>query len=140
MAFATSAVFGALLEDALENTAAFSLDTDAHKVALFNNTTVPDEDATTANTLYNAGTWTTVNEVDDGTNWDAAGEPLVTPTLTRAAGVLTFDGVDTVQGGANTTLAAVFGCAIFDTTTASQGVCYNDFGGTQSVTSGVSVA
>lgn len=137
MAFATSAVFGALLEDALENTAAFSLDSDAHKVALFDNVTVPDEDAVTASTLYTAGTWTTTNEVADGTNWDAGGEPLVTPTLTRAAGVLTFDGVDTVQGGANTSLSNVYGCAIFDTTTANQGICYNDFGGgAQTVTSG----
>lgn len=136
MAFSTSGVFGALIEDTMENTAALSLNSDSFKVALFNNTTVPDEDATTANTIYTAGTWTTGNEVDDGTDWDAAGEPLATPTSTRAAGVYKFDGVDTVQGGANCTLSAVFGAAVFDTTVANQGLCYNDFGGTQSVTAG----
>lgn len=140
MAFATSGVFGALIEDSLEQTTLMALDTDAFKVALFNNTTVPDEDAVSAATAYLGGTWTTANEVDDGTNWDAGGEPLVTPTSTRAAGVYTFDGENTVQGGANTTLAAVFGCLVYDDTIASpvvdQGLCYNDFGGTQSVTAG----
>jgi len=136
MAFNTSGVFGALLEDALENTAALDLASDACKVALFNNTTAPDEDVATAASVYTAGVWTTANEVADGTNWDAGGEPLVTPTLTRATGVLTFDGVDTTQGGANCTLAAVFGALVYDDTVADQGLCFNDFGGTQSVTSG----
>jgi hypothetical protein len=140
MAFATSGVFGALLEDTMENTTAIDMNADAFKVALFNNTTTPDEDAVSAATAYLGGVWTTANEVDDTTNWDAGGEPLVTPTFTRSAGVLTFDGEDTVQGGANCTLAAVFGALVYDDTittpVADQGVCYNDFGGTQSVTSG----
>ena len=136
MAFATSGVFGSLLEDALENTTAYALASDSFKVALFDNVTVPDVDASAANNVYGSGTWTTTNEVADGTNWDAGGEPLVTPTSTRATGVYTFDGEDTVQGGANTTLAAVYGAAIFDTTVANAGICFNDFGGSQGVTSG----
>jgi hypothetical protein len=43
-------------------------------------------------------------------------------------------------GGATATLAAVFGCLVYDDTlttpVADQGVCFNYFGGTQSVTSG----
>lgn len=136
MAFSTSGVFGSLLEDALENTTAYDLPADSHKVALFNNTVVPDVDATAANNVYGSGTWTTGNEVADGTNWDAGGEPLVTPTLVRATGVLTFDGEDTTQGGANTTLASVYGAAIFDTTVTNAGICFVDFSGSQSVTSG----
>lgn len=140
MAFATSGVFGALIEDTLENTTAIDLNADSFKVALFNNTTAPDVDATSAASAYTGGTWTTTNEVDDGTNWDAGGEPLLTPTSTRATGVYTFDGVDTTQGGANTTLANVYGCLVYDDTittpVADQGVCFNDFGGAQSVTSG----
>ena len=140
MAFATSGVFGALIEDALENTTAFDLNSDSFKVALFNNTTTPDVDAASAAAAYTGGVWTTTNEVDDGTNWDAGGEPLVTPTSTRTGGVYTFDGVDTTQGGANTTLASVYGCLVYDDTlttpVADQGVCFNDFGGAQQVTSG----
>jgi len=136
MAFATSGVFGSLLEDALENTTAYALASDSFLVALFNNSVVPDVDASAANNVYGSGTWTTGNEVADGTNWDAGGEPLVSPTSTRATGVLTFDGVDTTQGGANTTLANVYGSAIFDSTVTNAGICFNDFGGAQSVTSG----
>jgi len=136
MAFATSGVFGSLLEDALENTTAYALASNSFLVALFNNTTAPDVDAASAAAVYGSGTWTTTNEVSDGTNWDAGGEPLVSPTSTRATGVYTFDGVDTTQGGANTTLANVYGSAIFDSTVANAGICFNDFGGAQSVTSG----
>jgi len=136
MAFGDSAVFGALLEDALENTAALDLASDQAKVALFNNTTAPDEDAATASTVYTAGTWTTANEVSDGGDWDTGGEILVTPTLTRGTGVLTYDGVDTTQSGANCTLAAVFGCLVYDDAIGDQGLSFNYFGGSQSVTAG----
>lgn len=144
MAFSTSAVFGAILEDALENTVAIDLsDTSAatFKAALFNNSVVPDEDAASSATQYGAGgTWTTTNEVSDGTNWDTGGEPLTSVTFTRATGVLTWDAADTPQGGANTTLASVYGSMCYDdsatTPVVDQGVCYNDFGGSQSVTSG----
>ena len=136
MAFNTSGVFGSLLEDALENTTAYDLPGDSHKVALFDNVTVPDVDATAGNNIYGSGTWTTGNECSDSTNWDAGGEPLPTPTLVRATGVLTFDGEDVSQGGASCTLADVYGSAIFDTTVTNAGICFNDFGGVQAVTSG----
>ena len=138
MAFTTSAVFGALLEDALENTAAFDFNApDQFKVALYPNTITPDEDVTSANSAHGVDQWLT--DTFDGANWPDGGEVLVTPTLTRATGVLTFDGVDTTQTGANTTLD-VYGCQIYDDTlttpVADQGVCFNDFGGQQQVTSG----
>jgi hypothetical protein len=142
MAFSTSGVFGALIEDTLENTTAMDLNADSFKVALYNNTGTPDVDDPSADTAYAAAgsPWVVANEVDDTTNWDTGGEPLVTPTSTRATGVYTFDGVDTVQGGANTTLASVYGCLVYDDTittpVADQGLCFNDFGGVQSVTSG----
>ena len=129
MAFATSGVFGSLLEDAMENTTAYDLSGDTFLVALFDNTVTPDVDATSANNVYGSGTWTTGAEVSDSTNWDAGGEPLPTPTFARASGVLTFDGEDVTQGGANTTLSGVYGSAVFDSTTANAGICFNDFGG-----------
>lgn len=141
MTFNTSGVFGALIEDSLEQTTLMDLNADAFKVALFPDSVTPDVDATSAASQYGAGgTWTTGAEISDGTNWDAGGEPLDTPTSTRTGGVYTFDALDTVQGGATTTLAAVFGCLVYDDTIATpvidQGVCFNDFGGTQSVTAG----
>jgi hypothetical protein len=55
------------------------------------------------------------------------------------AGVVFYDAADTAGAG-NVTLAGVFGCLVYDDTlttpVADQGICYNYFGGTQSVTAG----
>ena len=135
-----TAVFGAFIEACVENTAAFDVIDDTLKVALFNNSVTPDEDAAAASTRYTQGQWTTTNEVDEGTNWDAGGEPLLTPTGSFATGTYTFDGVDTTQGGVSTTLANVYGCLLYDDTltppNADAGVGFFDFGGVQSVTAG----
>lgn len=145
MAWSNSKVFGAYIEDALQNTTAMDLDADTFKAALYDNDITPDETVTSANTAYNAGQWASAgNEVSDSTNWDAGGEPLTSVTHARsgAAGshVFTFDAADTPQGGASTTLANVYGCLVYDDTittpVADQGVCYNYFGGVQSVTGG----
>jgi hypothetical protein len=141
MTFDTSAVFGALLEDVLENTTEMDLASDAFKVALFPDSITPDEDAASAATQYGAGgVFTAGAEISDSGNWLVGGEALDTPTLTRTGGVLTFDAVDTVQTGASCTLAAVFGCLVYDdsatTPVIDQGVAFLDFGGTQSVTAG----
>ena len=140
MAWSNSKIFMALIEDALENTVALDLNADSFKVALYDNDITPDQTVTSANTAYNAGQWTAAgNEVADGTEWDAGGEPLANPTSTRASNVYTFDGDNTVSGGSSATLANVFGCLVYDdtmTSPADQGVCYNYFGGTNSVTDG----
>ena len=145
MAFNTSGVFGALLEDALENTAAFDLaDTTAasFKAALYGNSITPSVDVTAANSAHGVDQWLT--DIFDTTNWDDGGEPLTSVTFTRSSGVLTWDAADTPQGGANCTLSAVYGCQVYadvlTTPVADQGVCFNDFGGSQSVTAGVTVA
>ncbi len=136
MAWSASKIFVSFIEDALENTAAYALASDSFKVALYSDSITPDNTVATANTIYNAGQWATAQEKYDGTEWDQAGEPLSTPTFAPTAAVLKFDGVDTVSGGTSATLAAVFGCLVYDTTVASKGVCYNYFGGTNSVTDG----
>jgi len=144
MAWSNSKAFGALFEDVLQNTAAIDLSGGTPKAALYDNTITPDETVTSANTAYAVGQWVVGGEVDDGTNWDTGGEPLTSTTHARtgAAGshVFTFDAADTPQGGASTTLAAVFGCLVYDdgltTPVANQGYCYNYFGGTQDVTAG----
>ena len=140
MAWSASKVFSATLEDILENTTAIDVDADTFKAALYNNSITPDQTVTSANTAYNVGQWATANEVSDGTNWDAAGEPL---SITSTGSGLTYvmvDSTDTSQGGASTTLANVYGCLVYDDTittpVADQGLCYNYFGGVQSVTGG----
>jgi hypothetical protein len=108
--------------------------------ALFNNSVTPDNSAAAASTGYNTGTWLTANEVTDATNWPAKGRPLASKTLTTpSAGVCRFDAADTAGGG-TLTIANAWGCLIYnDSVTAGvvdQGVCYNYFGGAQSVTGG----
>lgn len=136
MAWSASKIFVSTIEDALENTAALDMNSDSFKAALYNNSITPDQTVATANTIYNAGQWANTNEVSDGTEWDAGGEPLTGVTFAPTANVLKFDATDTPSGGSSATLAAVFGCLVYDDTVLDQGVSYNYFGGTNSVTDG----
>lgn len=142
MAWSNSKIFRPFLADVLDNTAAFDLGADVPKVALYNNSITPDNDTTSALSAYNAATsqWTTTNEVTDATNWVAGGRALATTSLNSAtADVVFYDAADTAGGG-TVTLANVYGCLVYDDTlttpVADQGICYNYFGGAQSVTGG----
>jgi hypothetical protein len=120
--------------------APFDLDSDTFKVALYNNTPTPDNDVTSANSAYNVGQWVTANEVFQAGQWAQGGVALTSPTVnTGTADVVFWDAADTASGSA-ATLANVFGCLVYDDTlttpVADQGVCYNYFGGTNSVTNG----
>lgn len=121
------------------------LGADTVKAALYNNSGTPDKDAAITLAGYNAATsaWVTANEVTDATNWVAGGRALASKTLTNpSTGVFMFDAAD-LAGGGNVTLASVFGCLVYDDTitagtggVADEGVCFNYFGGSQSVTGG----
>lgn len=142
MAWANSKIFRPFLADVLGNTAAFDLDADTFKVALYDNDITPSQDVTSANSAYNAGQWvTTGNEVSETTEWPVGGRPLVSPTVNSAtAATVFFDASDTASAGATADLANVYGCLVYDDTlttpVADQGVCFNYFGGAQSVTNG----
>jgi hypothetical protein len=140
MAWANSKIFTTFITDILNNTTAMDLNTDALlEVALYNNTTAPDQTVTSANSAYAVGQWVVGNGVSDATGWPALGRPLVSVTSVFATNVYTFDAADTVSANGTTTLAAVFGCLIYDHSAGvvtDQGICYNYFGGTNSVTSG----
>jgi hypothetical protein len=138
MAWSASKIFMAFIEDSFERTIAYDMNADTFKVALYDNDITPDQTVASANTAYNAGQWTASgNEVADGAEWPAGGETLDNPTSTRASNVYTFDADNTVSTGTSATLAAVFGCLVYDDTVAADnGVCYNYFGGTNSVTDG----
>ena len=140
MAWSESKIFPATLEDIFEQTTAMDADTHTHKAALYNNSITPDQTVAAANTAYNVGQWANTNEVSDGTNWDAGGEPLSVSSVGSGLTYYMFDSTDTSQGGASCTLANVYGCLVYNDTistpVADQGLCYNYFGGVQSVTGG----
>jgi hypothetical protein len=120
---------------------------DSVKAALFNNSVSPDATAVLASTGYNTGTWVTANEVTDATNWVAGGRALGSKTYASVAagsqttpGAIGFDAAD-LAGGGVMTVANVYGCLVYDSTitagtVAKQGLCFNYFGGVQSVTGG----
>lgn len=141
MAWSNSKIFQQFLEDAFLNVAAFDLDSDTFKVALYDNDITPDNDASAANTAYNAGQWTASgNEVSESGQWAAGGVALTSPAISVAtADVVYWDAADTASGSA-ADLANVYGCLVYDDTlttpVADQGICYNYFGGANSVVNG----
>jgi hypothetical protein len=141
MAWANSRIFRAYLADVLDNTAAFDMGADSFKVALYDNDITPDNDVTSANSAYNVGQWvTTSNEVYESGQWAQAGVALSGQSLDSAtADVVFFDATNTASGSA-ADLANVYGCLVYDDTLAApvvdQGVCYNYFGGSNSVVNG----
>jgi hypothetical protein len=141
MAWSNSKVFARFVNDAFDRTAAFDLDGDTFKVALYDNDITPDNTVNAANSAYNSGVWTASgNEVSETTEWPAGGRPLVSNDVTVSTTTITWDATDTASAGATADLAAVYGCLIYDDTlttpVADQGVCYNYFGGSNSVVNG----
>lgn len=141
MAWSNSKVFRPFVADVLDNTAAFDLGADTFKAALYDNDITPDNDVTAANSAYNVGQWvTTGNEVFEAGQWAQGGVALTGQTVNSGtADIVFWDANDTASGSA-ADLAAVFGTQVYDDTlttpVADQGVCYNYFGGSNSVTNG----
>ena len=118
-----------------------SLSADTINVALFG-TLTPDKTVAVASTGYNTGVWTTGNEVTDATNWVAGGRALASKAFSVDSGSssICFQGA-ALSGGGNVTIASAYGCLVYDNTitagtVAKQGLCFNYFGGSQSVTAG----
>ena len=140
MAWSNSKVFRPYIADMIGNTAALDYDADTIKVALYNNSITPDNDVTAANSAFNAGQWATANEVSESGQWATGGVALASKTVdVGTADQVTVDAADTASGSA-ADLAAVYGCLVYDDTLASpvadQGMCYNYFGGSNSVVNG----
>lgn len=114
------------------------INTDTIEVALFDNTITPSQSVTSANSAYGAGVWAS-GGVSDASGWPALGRPLASVTSTFASNVYTFDAADTVSANSTTTLTNAYGCLIYDHTSTAvtdQGICFNYFGGANSVTAG----
>jgi len=140
MAWADSRVFRALVADVLDNTTAVDLGSDVPKAALYNNSITPDNDVTAANSAYNVGQWATAQEVYQAGQWAQGGVALASTSLNSGtADIVFYDAADTSSGSA-ATLASVYGTLVYDDTlttpVADQGLSYNYFGGTNSVTNG----
>lgn len=118
------------------------LGADTVKVALFTNSATPDKDAALTSTGFGTGAWSS-NQVTDATNWVSGGRTLASKTLTTpSTGVMMFDAAD-LSGGGTVTLTNAYGCLVYDDSitagtggVADQGVCFNYFGGAQTVAAG----
>lgn len=142
MAWVPSQIFRQFLADAMKNVAPFDLGTDVFKVALYNNSITPDNDVSAANSAYNVGQWATVNEQSHaaGSQWPVGGVALASPTINASVPDVVFWDASDTASLSNATLSNVFGCLVYDDTlispVADQGVCFNYFGGTNSVVNG----
>jgi len=134
-------VYNPMLKQGTAPTSYTDLLTDTVKAALFGNTGTPDRDAAVTATGYNTGQWVTANEVTGASEWVAGGRALATDTMTKTAGGIVTYAAANLAGSASVTMAGIFGCLVYDDTisggtVAKQAVCYNYFGGSQSVTAG----
>ncbi len=140
MAWSASKYFQAYFVSTLNrDTNVMDTDADTIKVALFDNSGTPDRTVSAANSAYGAGVWA-AGGVFDASGWPAVGRNLASVTSSASAGTYTFDAADTVSANSTTTLASTYGCLVYDDTSsvavADQGICFNYFGGANSVTSG----
>lgn len=118
-----------------------SLTADTINVSLFG-TLTPDKTAAVGSTGYNTGVWVVGSEVTDATNWVAGGRALGAKTWSIDSGSSSaVFNAPNLSGGGVVTLTAFFGCFVYDNTisggtVSKQGMCYNYFGGTNTITAG----
>lgn len=141
MAWTVSRPFRPFLADRLTNVTNIDLDTDTIKAALFNNSITPDENATSALSAYNASTsqWLTANEVWQAGQWAQGGVALTSPTVNSGTSDVVFFSAANTASGSAATLANIYGAQIYDpgaTPVTNQGICFNYFGGVNSITNG----
>lgn len=116
-----------------------SLSADTINCALFGSAVTPDRTAAVASTGYNTGTWTTGNEAS-GTGYTAGGSALGSKAFAIDTGSSSICFTAANPSWTTVTVTAsgdlVYDNTITAGTVAKQGLCYNYFGGSQSVTAG----
>lgn len=139
MAWSASAIFGKAVESVFNRSnGVIDADADTFKAALFDNTITPDKTVSAANSAYGAGVWAS-GGVSDASGWPAAGRSLASVTSAHSSATYTFDAADTASANSSTTLTNAYGTLVYDDTAATvadQGMCFNYFGGANSVTAG----
>lgn len=146
MAWSASKIFSAFPTDAFNKAKGWNLGSDTTEAALFDNSITPDQTVASASTAYGAGVWASGGVVDTGSSapagWPALGRPLGTISSAFSSNVYTFSAANTASANSVTTLTNAYGVLVYDHTTTSpagvtdQGICYNYFGGANSVTLG----
>lgn len=135
MAWTASDVFAFAVKQGLSGVVNPS--SDSYKVALYaSNTMTPDRTVTTAAlTEYNgaASQWVIANEAS-GAGYSGGGVAVTPTALTQSSNVVTFTSSGTPQW--TTATFTVYGCLVYDTTVLNEGLCFNYFGGAQTVTGG----
>jgi hypothetical protein len=109
-----------------------TLNSDSYKAALYASGT-PDNTVTTAVlTEYNgaASQWVTGNEVSS-TGYSAGGASVTPISLSQTTNVITFTSSGSPQWTGVT--FTTYGTLVYSTTTSSEGLSYNYFGGAQAV-------
>ena len=118
-----------------------SLSADSVKFALYGSTITPDKTAAVALTGYNAATsqWVTAGETS-GTGYTAGGSALASKAFAIDTGSSSICFTAANVSWTTATITSSGGLCYDDTitagTVAKQGLCYNYFGGSQSVTGG----
>lgn len=150
MAFSSSGVFRVTLGEILGGRNAFALGNaaidgdedyvaqapEAMKVALFNNAvdTSSAKDATFANAKYDAGVWLASREAHS-TEWPVGGRSAENQRLSYpSANTIMFD-MDDTSASASTSLSNIYGALVYHASS-DVGVCFNYFGGSNSVSGG----
>lgn len=137
MAWSASKIFSSFITDALNNTAALDLNSDAPKAALFDDTITPSQTVASASSAFGAGVWASGQQTNGG--WSSGGLALATIQSGFSSNVYTFDAADLANGSA-ATLSGAYGVLVYDDTLAApvadQGICYNYLGGINAVTAG----
>lgn len=139
MAWSNSKIYPAFVTDDFNKVAAFDLDSDTITVALFDNSITPSQSAASASTAYGAGVWAS-GGVSDASGWPAAGRNLGTISSSFSSNVYTYTAANTASANSSTTITGTYGCLVYENTlttpVADQGICYEYFGGSQTVTGG----
>ena|ERR1022692_3160998 len=109
---------------------------DGYNVALYGNSGTPDNTVTTAalTTYGSTGSqWITGNEVS-GTGYNVGGASVSPTQWTQTSNIVTFGSTGTPQWTSASFTS--YGCLVYDNTQTKVGLCFNAFGGPQTVTSG----
>jgi len=147
MAWSNSKVFRQYLADIMANTTAVDVDNDSIKFALYDNSIIPDQNVTAANSAYGAGVWLTTGgstgtpQVFQVGQWAQGGVPLTSPTLdVSVSAQVKYTTATNPASGTTATMSNIFGVLCYDDTIATpvskQGICFNYFGGAVAVSSG----
>lgn len=132
----------AKMSGATAATGATSWGSDTIKCALYGNSGTPDKTAAVGLTGYNAATsaWVTADEIS-GTGYTAGGATLSGKSAAIDSGSSSLCFTAGNPSWTSATLSNVYGDLVYDSsisggTVANQGMCFNAFGGAQSVTGG----